>query len=100
MRKILAMALAAALVLPGCIEVDGSLGEGLVDKSLLYDTYSIEFPLTDIQLKMAEDLSGYSSLHMTVGAIRDEKLGLTTRESAFTLIPAMDTIRSSRRKCR
>ena len=92
MRKILAMALAAALVLPGCIEVDGSLGEGLVDKSLLYDTYSIEFPLTDIQLKMAEDLSGYSSLHMTVGAIRDEKLGLTTRESAFTLIPAMDTI--------
>ena len=92
MRKILATLLAAALVLPGCVEVDGSLGEGLVDKSLLYDTYTVEFPLTDIRQKMAGDLSGYSATRLTVGAIRDEKLGLSTREAAFTLIPAMDTI--------
>ena len=92
MRKFLAIALAAALVLPGCVEVDGSLGEGLVDKSLLYDTYTVEFPITDIQLKMAEDLSGYSSSRLTLGAIRDEKLGLTTREAAFSLVPALDTI--------
>ena len=92
MRKFLAIALAAALVLPGCVEVDGSLGEGLVDKSLLYDTYTIEFPLTDIQLKMADDLSGYSSSRLTLGAIRDAKLGLTTREAAFSLVPALDTI--------
>lgn len=92
MRKFLAIALAAALILPGCVETDGSLGEGLVDKSLLYDTYTIEFPLTDIQMKMADDLSGYSSSRLTLGAIRDEKLGLTTREAAFALIPALDTI--------
>ena len=92
MRKFLAIGLAAALILPGCVEVDGSLGEGLVDKSLLYDTYTIEFPITNIQERMAEDLSGYSSSRLTVGAIRDERIGLTTREAAFSLVPALDTI--------
>ena len=92
MRKFLAIGLAAALILPGCVETDGSLGEGLVDKSLLYDTYTIEFPLTDIQLRMSDDLTGYSSSRLTVGAVRDEKLGLTTREAAFSLIPALDTV--------
>ena len=92
MRKFLAIALAAALVLPGCVETDGSLGEGLVDKSLLYDAYTIEFPITDIRLMRSDDLSGYSSSRLTVGAVRDEKMGLTTREAAFPLIPALDTI--------
>ena len=84
--------MAAALVLPGCVEVDNSLGEGLVDKSLLYDTHTVEFDLTEIQMKNADALSGYSSSKLTIGAIRDEVLGLTTREAAFPLIPALDTI--------
>lgn len=92
MRKILALSMAAALVLPGCVEVDNSLGEGLVDKSLLYDTHTVEFDLTEIQMKNADALSGYSSSKLTIGAIRDEVLGLTTREAAFPLIPALDTI--------
>ena len=92
MRKFLAFCMATALVLPGCVEVDNSLGEGLVDKSLLYDTYTVEFDLTEIQMKMADALSGYSSSKLTVGAIRDDVFGLTTREAAFPLIPALDTI--------
>ena len=92
MRKFPALCMAAALILPGCVEVDNSLGEGLVDKSLLYDTYTVEVELDNIQMKMADALSGYSSSKLTVGAIRDDVLGLSTREAAFPLIPALDTI--------
>ena len=92
MRKILALCMAAALILPGCVVVDNSLGDGLVDKSLLYDTHTVEFELTEIQLKKSDALSGYSSSKLTIGAVRDEVFGLTTREAGFPLIPALDTI--------
>lgn len=90
--RFLALCLGAALVLPGCIEVDNSLGKGLVDKSLLFDTYTAEFPLENIQHKPSEILSGYSDTRITIGAIRDETFGLTTREAAFSLIPSLDTV--------
>ena len=92
MRRILVLCTAAALALTGCVKVDSNLGEGLVDKSLLFDTYIAEFPLEEIQMRMAEDLSGYSSTRVTLGAIRDDVFGLTTRESAFSLIPVLDTL--------
>lgn len=88
-----AFALAFALCLaPACVKVDQRLGQDLIDKSLLYDTYTVEFDLTDIQLRKTDDLSGYSDTRITLGAIRDETFGLTTRSSAFTLVPALDTI--------
>ena len=92
MRKLIFACAAAALAATACIKVDNSLGSGLVDKSLLYDTYTVEFPLTNIQMKRSSDLSGYSSTRVVVGAIRDDVFGLTTRESAFPLIPAKDTL--------
>ena len=93
MKKVfLALCLTAALAAPGCIKVDNSLGKGLVDKSLIFDTYTAEFPLEEIQLKASEALSGYSDTRITIGAIRDEYFGLTTREAAFNLIPALDTL--------
>ena len=88
----LVLCLAAALVLPGCVKVDNSLGKGLVDKSLLFDTYTQEFPLEEIQLKASETLSGYSDTRITIGAIRDEVFGLTTREAAFNLLPVLDSM--------
>lgn len=91
-KNFLVLCLAAALVMPGCVKVDNSLGKGLVDKSLLFETYTQEFPLEDIQLKAAETLSGYSDTRLTIGAIRDEVFGLTTREAAFNLLPVLDTI--------
>lgn len=90
MKKFLALCLAAALLVPGCVKVDNSLGEGLVDKSLLLNTYVVEFPLSEIALKPSSDLSAYSDNHLTIGAIREETFGLTTREAAFTLVPAPD----------
>ena len=93
MKKFVTLSLAAAVLLAGsCVEVDNSLGEDLVDKTLLFDTYTVEFNLEDIQLKPSSDLSGYSDSHVTIGAIRDDVFGLTTRESAFPLIPALDTL--------
>ena len=84
--------LAVFLPLSACVRVDDELGKELIDKSLLYDTYTVEFDLEDIQLKRADDLSGYSDTRITIGAIRDEVFGLTTRSSAFTLVPALDTL--------
>jgi len=91
-RITVALCLAAALVFPGCVKVDESLGSSLIDKSLLFNTYTIEFPLTEITMQPAEDLSGYSDSRITIGAIRDEEFGLTTRSAAFPLIPALDTL--------
>ena len=92
MRKLILACVAVTLAATACIKVDYSLGSGLVDKSLLYDTYTVEFPLTNIKMKRASDLSGYSSTRLVIGAIQDETFGLTTRETAFTLVPALDTL--------
>ena len=92
MRKLLLAGAAAVLATSACIKIDNSLGMGLVDKSLLYQTYTEEFPLEEITMKRSSDLSGYSSTRVVIGAIRDDVFGLTTRESAFTLVPALDTI--------
>ena len=93
MKKFLTLSFAAAALLAAsCVEVDNSLGEDLVDKTLLFDTYTVEFDLDQIQLKPSSELSGYSDNHVTIGAIRDDVFGLTTRESAFALIPALDTL--------
>ena len=92
MKKYLALCLAAALLAPGCVKVDNSLGKGLVDKSLLFDTYTVEFPLEEITMELSGDLSAFSDSHLTIGSIRDPEFGLSTREAAFTLIPQADTI--------
>lgn len=93
MKKHLTLGLAAtALLAASCINADHSLGEDLVDKTLLFDTYTVEFNLDEIQMKPSSDLSGYSDSHVTIGAIRDDVFGLTTRESAFPLLPALDTL--------
>ena len=92
MKKLLALGAAAALLLPACVKVDNSLGKGLVDKSLILDTYTVEFPLENIRMEKAGDLSAFSEKRLTIGAIRDDVFGLTTRSAAFPLIPALDTI--------
>jgi len=64
----------------------------MIPTTQLYDTYIAEFPLEDIQLHMLDSLSGYSNTRITVGAIRDDHFGLTTRACAFSLIPMHDTL--------
>ena len=90
-RKALILA-ALPLALSACIKTSSELGKDLIDQSLLYDTYTFEFPIESIHLRRADDLSGFSDTRLAIGAIRDETFGLTTRSSAFTLVPAMDTL--------
>ena len=90
--RILAIAALAAAVLSSCVKIDGRMGSGLVDSSLKYDTYTDEFLLENLEMRMADNLSGYSDTRITIGAIRDDVFGLTRRSSAFTLVPAFDTL--------
>lgn len=93
MKKSIVLLLSACALLSwACVKVDNSLGKGLVDKNLIFSTYTEEFELEDIQLKLSEDLSGYSDAHLTIGAIRDDKFGLSTRGASFPLVPALDTV--------
>lgn len=92
MKRTLLPLAAVLLLAAGCIKVDGDLGKGLIDKSHLYETYTVEFPLTNISVKKSSDLTGFSSSRVVIGAIRDDDFGLTTRESAFTLVPYLDTL--------
>ncbi len=91
-RSLIPCAAAAVLLGAACTDSDKSLGQELVDYSRLFNTYTVEFNLEEIQLKSSSDLSGFSDSRITIGAIQDEVFGLTTRESAFTLIPALDTL--------
>ena len=87
-----ALLLALPFLLPCCVKTSSELGKDLIDKSLLFDTYTVEFPIEDIRLRRADDLSGFSDSRITIGAIRDDTFGLTTRSSAFSLVPALDTL--------
>ena len=90
-RKALLLAL-PLVALTACVENSPEIGKDLIDKTLLFDTYTIEFPIEDIRLRRANDLSGFSDTRLAIGAIRDETFGLTTRATAFGLVPASDTL--------
>ena len=90
-RKALLLTL-PLVALTACVENSPEIGKDLIDKTLLFDTYTVEFPIEDIQMRRANDLSGFSDARLAIGAIRDETFGLTTRSTAFGLVPALDTL--------
>ena len=75
-----------------CVKTSYEVGGNLIPFSQLFDIYSAEFPLEDINMKMLDSLSGYSDSRITFGAIRDEEFGLTTRGCALSLVPILDTL--------
>ena len=83
---------AAALCCFSCISSTYNVGGNLIPTELKYDTYTAEFPLEDIRMAFPDSLSGYSSRRITIGAIRDELFGLTTRGCAISLVPMSDTL--------
>ena len=84
----LASGLVAGMVcVISCVEINEELGKEYIPTKHMYDVYTDTVFLKDIKLKNADTLSGYSSSRITIGAIRDDEFGLTTRGSAFTLIP-------------
>lgn len=82
----------AGIMCSSCINVDKTLGESMIPDSQMYDIYTAEFPIEDMDQEMADSLSGYSMYKFTFGALRDETFGLTTRTAAFTLVPVNDTL--------
>ncbi len=75
-----------------CISVDSQLGRGFLATDRQYDYYTADIPLEDIRMEEPDSLSGYSIYRFTVGALRDETFGLTTRSTAFTLVPVADSL--------
>ena len=94
LRRALNIAGAAAAVLCcfSCIKSTYEVGGNLIPTELQYDTYTAEFPLEDIRMAFPDSLSGYSSTRITIGAIRDDLFGLTTRGCAISLVPMNDSL--------
>ena len=92
MKSRILAAFSAALCCISCITVNSELGQSLLVIDDMYEIYTSECPITDIQMRMADSLSGYSSTRVTVGAIRDPEFGLSTRSSVISLIPLYDSL--------
>ena len=90
-RRLLCMA-ALAFSLISCVDIDHRLGQSYLATGLQYDVYTEEFPIEDIEMQLPDSVSGFSLYRFTVGAIRDEYFGLTTRSAAFTLVPMDDSL--------
>lgn len=85
--------MAAALAcLAGCVETNFEVGGSLIPDNLKYTMVTGQEVPLDVRMEQADSLSGFSSTWITVGAIRDEDLGLTTRASALYLMPINDTL--------
>lgn len=70
-----------------CVYINEELGKEYIPTRHQYDVYVKEFELKDIKMKPADSLSAYSSSRITIGSVMDPVFGLTTKSSAFTLIP-------------
>ena len=88
--KISARILGLAAVILGClscVENDTSLGSDLVPLGQKYKFYTASLPIDNVEIAMADSLTGFSSTRITTGAVLDDEYGLTTRTSAVTIIP-------------
>lgn len=90
--KFLGGVCAGMLCLSSCISVNDKLGSDYLASNQQYDLHVAEFPIEDIEMDTPDDLSGFNYYHFTVGAVREDMFGLTTRSSAFTLVPVSDTL--------
>ena len=85
---------AALLCCLSCVDIDPELGGNLIPNDQTYTVFPTQAPLPagSISTQLTDSLSGYSQTRITIGALRDEAFGLTRRSSAFTLVPAKDTL--------
>lgn len=75
-----------------CVTATFDIGGNLLPLDQRYLIYSEEACIDSILMDFPDSLSGYSQTRITVGAIRDEHFGLTTRSAVVTLIPLYDTL--------
>lgn len=89
--RVMAAAFAAALT--SCVDIDYRLGESLVPGNQMFTVHTADIPVNEFSLQLPDSLTGYSSRRITIGAVRDEHFGLSTRSCALALVPltpAMD----------
>lgn len=86
------LGLAMLTSMESCIDQNYELGANLIPADEMYDIYRVDIPLSDIKLQYLDSLTGYSNDRIVIGALRDKEYGLTTRSSAITLIPLLDTM--------
>ncbi len=79
--------IAGTCIMHSCVEINEELGKEYIPTRHQYDVYTDTIFFQDIRMGKTENLSGYSSSRITIGAVRDNTFGLTTRSSAFTIIP-------------
>ena len=91
MKKLLA-ALCLTVGLASCVNVNENLGGSFIATNQKYDFFTAEFDLDEVQMKLVDSLTAYSSTRITIGSIRDETYGLTRRGCAVTLVPVLDTV--------
>jgi len=75
-----------------CVDSDYKLGGSLVPTDQTYSIYTAELPIPEVRAEMPDSLSGFSSTRITIGAVRDEDFGLSTRSCVLTLVPINDTL--------
>ena len=78
--------------LASCVEVDKKLGQNYLASNQQYNIYTAEFTIDDIRMERPEELTSLSNYRFTFGAVRDPLFGLSTRATAFTLVPINDTL--------
>lgn len=89
MKTSLLAGLAALVCCTACIDSSSKLGGDLVPAGQTYKFYTVDTPVPQIYVRMADSLSGLSSSRITIGAVRDSEYGLSTRKSAVALIPLL-----------
>ena len=77
-----------------CITINEELGESFIPTDQKWDVFPQEpATLENIQLQMADSLSGYSTTRFTFGSINDGSiLGTSSKTSSMTLVPVWDTL--------
>lgn len=75
-----------------CVNINNEIGGDYIPIDSRYDLYSAEIPISEIEMRMADSLSGYSNSRITIGAIKDDTFGMSTRECALTLVPLYDSL--------
>lgn len=63
-------ALASACL--SCVEINNEIGGNFIPEDSRYDIFSAEIPLDEIEMRMADSLSGFSNSHITIGATKDD----------------------------
>lgn len=75
-----------------CVYINEELGKEYIPTRHQYDVYVDTIVLKNIRMLPSDSLSGYSSSRIAIGSVYDPTFGISTKSSAFTLIPISNTL--------